>query len=99
MFPVRVIYFRDGVAEGQFDKVKTIEVAAIREAIRSLSGKIPTITAIVVRKGINIRLFPNKGQADRGSRGNVYPGIVVDQDITHPTDWDFCNIYCCVCGR
>ena len=89
-YPVRVMYFRDGVAEGQFDKVKAIEVAAIKETIGSMSGKAPTVTAIVVRKRNHTRLFPKEGEGDRGSRGNVFPGTVVDQDITHPTDWDFC---------
>jgi len=90
-FPQRVMYFRDGVAEGQFAKVKDLEVTAIKEAIAALSGRKPSVTAIVVRKRNHTRLFPKDGEGDRSSRGNVHPGTVVDQDITHPTDFDFCT--------
>ena len=89
-YPVRVMYFRDGVAEGQFAKVKELEVSAIKDAIAALSGKVPTVTAIVVRKRNHTRLFPKENEGDRGSKGNVHPGTVVDQEITHPTDFDFC---------
>jgi len=89
-YPIRVLYFRDGVAEGQFAKVKEVEVKAIKDAIASMSGKAPTVTAIVVRKRNHTRFFPRQGEGDRASRGNVHPGTVVDRDITHPRDWDFC---------
>jgi eukaryotic translation initiation factor 2C len=89
-YPVRVMYFRDGVAEGQFAKVKEMEVTAIKDAIAALSGHVPTVTAIVVRKRNHTRLFPKENEGDRGSRGNVHPGTVVDQEITHPRDFDFC---------
>jgi eukaryotic translation initiation factor 2C len=92
VFPQRVMYFRDGVAEGQFKRVKENEVTGIKDAIGRLSGQAPTVTAIVVRKRNHTRLFPPDGQGDRGSRGNVYPGTVVDQEITHPKDFDFCII-------
>jgi|SRR5579862_1878826 len=90
-WPQRVMYFRDGVAEGQFAKVKNVEVVAIKDAIARLSGRAPTVTAIVVRKRNHTRLFPKEGEGDRSSRGNLYPGTVVDQEITHPRDFDFCN--------
>ena len=93
-FPRRVIYFRDGVAEGQFAKVKEMEVTAIKEAIGALSGTSPTVSAIVVRKRNHTRFFPRENEGDRGSRGNVFPGTVVDQEITHPRDFDFCIIFC-----
>jgi len=93
VYPLRVMYFRDGVAEGQFAKVKNIEVAAIKDAIGRLSGRIPSVTAIVVRKRNHTRLFPKDREGDRSSKGNVYPGTVVDQEITHPKDFDFCTIY------
>lgn len=91
-YPTRVMYLRDGVAEGQFSKVKEVEVSAIKEAVQSLSGKVPTVTAIVVRKRNHTRLFPRDREGDRGSRFNVHPGTVVDQDITHPRDFDFCTL-------
>jgi len=93
-YPVRVMYFRDGVAEGQFAMVKTQEVTAIKEAIGRLSGREPSVTAIVVRKRNHTRLFPRDGEGDRSSKGNVFPGTVVDQEITHPCDFDFCMCSC-----
>jgi eukaryotic translation initiation factor 2C len=90
-FPARVMYFRDGVAEGQFGKVKEFEVNAIKEAVRGMSGAVPSVTAIVVRKRNHTRLFAMEGKGDRFSRWNVYPGTVVDQEITHPRDFDFCT--------
>jgi hypothetical protein len=89
-FPLRVMYFRDGVAEGQFAKVKEFEVNAIKQAVQDVSGRAPSVTAIVVRKRNHTRLFPRDGEGDRSSRGNVHPGTVVDQEITHPVDFDFC---------
>ena len=89
-YPTRVMYLRDGVAEGQFSKVREFEVSAIKNAVQTLSGKVPAVTAIVVRKRNHTRLFPRDREGDRGSRGNVHPGTVVDQDITHPRDFDFC---------
>ena len=89
-YPTRVMYLRDGVAEVQFSKVREFEVSAIKDAVQTLSGKVPAVTAIVVRKRNHTRLFPRDREGDRGSRGNVHPGTVVDQDITHPRDFDFC---------
>lgn len=92
LFPSRILYFRDGVAEGQFAKVKELEVTAIKQAVAALSGKPPTVTAMVVRKRIHTRFFPRDNEGDRTSRGNVYPGTVVDREITHPRDFDFCTL-------
>jgi eukaryotic translation initiation factor 2C len=89
-YPQRILYFRDGVAEGQFAKVKEVEVKAMKDAIASMSGTVPTITAMVVRKRNHTRFFPRPNEGDRGSKGNVHPGTVVDRDITHPRDFDFC---------
>ena len=91
-YPSRVLYFRDGVAEGQFAKVKDVEIKAIKEAIETVSGKVPTVTAMVVRKRNHTRFFPRDGEGDRTSKGNVFPGTVVDREITHPRDFDFCNL-------
>jgi len=95
-YPQRILYFRDGVAEGQFAKVKEVEVKAMKDAITSMSGTVPTITAMVVRKRNHTRFFPRPNEGDRGSRGNVHPGTVVDRDITHPRDFDFCIPPCLV---
>jgi len=85
--PKRLIFYRDGVSEGQFQQVLDQELPLLKEACEELNIK-PTITLIIVGKRHHIRLFPQSpGQADRS--GNCPAGTVVDRDITHPTEFDF----------
>ncbi|XP_048324124.2 protein argonaute 5-like [Ziziphus jujuba] len=90
--PRRIIFYRDGVSEGQFSQVLLYEMDAIRKACASLeSGYLPPVTFVVVQKRHHTRLFP----ADHRSRdqtdpsGNIQPGTVVDTHICHPTEFDF----------
>ncbi|KAL5732174.1 argonaute 1B [Ranunculus cassubicifolius] len=74
--PERIIFYRDGVSEGQFQQVLLYEVEAIRKACASIEANYqPLLTFIVVQKRHHTRLFPNE-HADRGS-------------ICHPTEFDF----------
>eukprot|EP00271_Cylindrocystis_brebissonii_P009989 TRINITY_DN2586_c0_g3_i1.p1 TRINITY_DN2586_c0_g3~~TRINITY_DN2586_c0_g3_i1.p1 ORF type:complete len:190 (-),score=42.01 TRINITY_DN2586_c0_g3_i1:757-1326(-) len=87
--PQRIILYRDGVSEGQFQHVLAGELAALRQACRSLrfSAK---ITFVVVNKRHHTRMFPDKGpDAKKDNSGNVMPGTVVDLQICHPTEFDF----------
>ena len=89
--PDKIIYLRDGVAEGQFAEVLRVELAAIRQAARIIVGATRTvkITVIIVKKRHHTRLFPaTQHEGDRN--GNVHPGTVVDTGITHPIEFDFC---------
>nr|AAW25407.1 SJCHGC02502 protein [Schistosoma japonicum] len=84
-FPKRIIFYRDGVSEGQFENVLVEELAAIQRACTEIRpGEEPAITFIVVQKRHRIRFKPN----DPRSR-NVEPGTVVDTNITHPREFDF----------
>ncbi|KAJ3404441.1 argonaute 1, partial [Chytridiales sp. JEL 0842] len=76
--PERIIIFRDGVSEGQFQSVIGTELRAIREACVMINLQYkPTLTFIVVQKRHQTRFFPaNSTQADRS--GNIRPGLVVD---------------------
>lgn len=87
--PDRIVFYRDGVSEGQFHMVLNFEVTAIREACAALGSDYnPPITFIVVQKRHNTRLFPdNKNDGDRS--GNVKAGTVVDTGICHPIENDF----------
>ncbi|CAK8563351.1 unnamed protein product [Lathyrus sativus] len=90
--PHRIIFYRDGVADGQFYQVLLYELDAIRKACASLEpGYQPPVTFVVVQKRHHTRLFPNnhndRNSADRS--GNILPGTVVDSKICHPTDFDF----------
>ncbi|CAN6287232.1 unnamed protein product [Urochloa humidicola] len=90
--PHRIIFYRDGVSEGQFSQVLLYEVDAIRKACASLEeGYLPKITFVVVQKRHHTRLFPenhrSRDQTDRS--GNILPGTVVDTMICHPSEFDF----------
>ncbi|KAJ7468930.1 argonaute-like protein [Mycena galericulata] len=85
--PKRLIFYRDGVSEGQFKQVLDEELQAIKAACKELNFD-PKITLLVVGKRHHIRLFPvNVKDADRS--GNCPAGTVVDRDIVHPTEFDF----------
>ncbi|CAN6322278.1 unnamed protein product [Urochloa humidicola] len=90
--PERIIFYRDGVSEGQFSHVLLHEMDAIRKACASLEeGYLPPVTFVVVQKRHHTRLFPEvHGRRDMTDKsGNILPGTVVDQKICHPTEFDF----------
>ncbi|KAK9062846.1 hypothetical protein SSX86_020036 [Deinandra increscens subsp. villosa] len=90
--PQRIIFYRDGVSEGQFYQVLLYELDAIRKACASLEPNYqPPVTFVVVQKRHHTRLFANNHN-DRRSvdrSGNILPGTVVDSKICHPTEFDF----------
>ena len=66
--PEKLIMFRDGVSEGQFLKVLSSELLAIKAACREMEeGYEPPITYLVVQKRHHTRFFP----ADN-DKTNVY---------------------------
>ncbi|KAJ3129151.1 hypothetical protein HK098_002392 [Nowakowskiella sp. JEL0407] len=87
--PERIIFFRDGVSEGQFQEVLRSEMEAIRRACQTLEPTYkPTVTYIVVQKRHHARFFPiRKEDSDRS--GNVLPGTIVETGVTHPSEFDF----------
>ncbi|KAF4362468.1 hypothetical protein CsatB_001389 [Cannabis sativa] len=92
VYPEKIIIFRDGVSEGQFDMVLNEELLDLRRALHTINIS-PTITLIVAQKRHQTRLFPNRN--DGGSTGNVPPGTVVDTTVVHPSEFDFylCSHY------
>ncbi|XP_012942742.1 protein argonaute-1 [Aplysia californica] len=88
--PTRIILYRDGVSEGQFQSVLGHELRAIREACMKLEVDYqPGITFIVVQKRHHTRLFCADRRDHTGRSGNIPAGTTVDQGITHPTEFDF----------
>ncbi|GMH04485.1 hypothetical protein Nepgr_006324 [Nepenthes gracilis] len=90
--PLRIIFYRDGVSDGQFYHVLLYELDAIRKACASLEPSYqPPVTFVVVQKRNHTRLFPsnNNDKKSIDKSGNVLPGTVVDSKICHPTDFDF----------
>ncbi|KAK9867750.1 hypothetical protein WJX84_002347 [Apatococcus fuscideae] len=103
-WPRRLFFYRDGVSETQFKTVQALEITQIRMACRAMHGMEelsrccfvlelgiqpqPRLTFLVVQKRHHTRIFPEKPQ-DAERSGNVWPGTVVDSDVTHPTEHDF----------
>ncbi|KAL0906961.1 hypothetical protein M5K25_025496 [Dendrobium thyrsiflorum] len=90
--PLRIIFYRDGVSEGQFYQVLLYELDAIRKACASLEPNYqPPVTFVVVQKRHHTRLFASnhKDRSATDKNGNILPGTVVDSTICHPTEFDF----------
>lgn len=94
-FPERILYFRDGVSEGQFTEIQNVELKALQNACKVKYGpdfgKKVKITMVVVQKRHHTRFFPgrsNVGSSDR-KNNNVPPGTIVDQEITAPKENHF----------
>ncbi|KAH8958404.1 hypothetical protein BDL97_06G022200 [Sphagnum fallax] len=90
--PLRIIFYRDGVSEGQFYQVLLYELDAIRKACASLEPEYqPPVTFVVVQKRHHTRLFASNHNDTRSvdKSGNILPGTVVDSKICHPTEFDF----------
>ncbi|XP_044964927.1 protein argonaute 14-like [Hordeum vulgare subsp. vulgare] len=88
--PSRIIFYRDGVSEGQFAQVLMYEMDAIRKACASLQADYqPKVTFVVVQKRHHTRLFPEVHGKETDKSGNILPGTVVDTNICHPTEFDF----------
>ena len=88
--PIHLIYYRDGVSEGQFQDIIYHEINQIKRACRKLSDSYrPKITMIVCQKRHHARLFcQNERDAD-GKSQNIPAGTIVDSVITHPVEFDF----------
>ncbi|KAK1648550.1 hypothetical protein QYE76_066355 [Lolium multiflorum] len=77
--PQRILFYRDGVSEGQFYQVLLHELDAIRKACASLEANYqPQVTFIVVQKRHHTRLFPHNhnDQSSVDRSGNILPGPV-----------------------
>lgn len=83
--PDRIVFFRDGVGEGQISFVLNHEVEQVKLALRDMYGEkgfdLPKLTFIIVTKKINTRAFLLDSQ---GKASNLQVGTVMDRDITLP---------------
>ncbi|WRT64767.1 uncharacterized protein IL334_001701 [Kwoniella shivajii] len=88
--PDKILFFRDGVSEGQYAHCVQYEVDAIKKAARKFeNGKYkPKVTFVICAKRHAMRFFAtNDGDKDR--TGNLPPGTVVDSKVTSPMVHDF----------
>ncbi|KAL9079521.1 MAG: hypothetical protein Q9157_001579 [Trypethelium eluteriae] len=89
--PESLIYFRDGVSEGQYHQVINEEIHDIKNLLKEINPNTTTkITVIVATKRHHIRFFPDHNDrvaADRN--GNAVPGTLVQTGCTSPFEYDF----------
>ncbi|KAL5250057.1 hypothetical protein ACHWQZ_G015956 [Mnemiopsis leidyi] len=87
--PGKILYYRDGVSQGQFIQTLTEEIAGIQAACTELEeGYQPKITYINAQKRHHTRLYCAEAR-DGDRSGNVPAGTVVDREITNPIHFDF----------
>ncbi|KAJ3986516.1 Piwi domain-containing protein [Lentinula detonsa] len=92
--PERVFVFRDGVSEGQYNDVLTVELPQILKAFQRFSTKDrkspyrPQLSIIICGKRHHAKFFATDSKfADKN--GNTKPGTVVDRGITDIFGFDF----------
>ena len=88
--PTKIVLYRDGVSEGQYDQVLNIEMPSFYEAFKQRYGdkpKWPKVAVVVVGKRHHTRFYPTRQedadynpQRQKGS-WNPLPGTVVDRGI------------------
>lgn len=75
-YPERIVFYRDGVGEGQLPTVNAQEVQPILETlgkVYSAIGKTPRFAYIIVNKRTNARFFKKEG----GNFANPRPGTIM----------------------
>ncbi|KIY71783.1 Piwi-domain-containing protein [Cylindrobasidium torrendii FP15055 ss-10] len=83
----RLVFFRDGVSEGEFAQVLEQELPMLQAAARNAKLDVK-ITFVIVGKRHHLRFFPTtNNDADRS--GNLPPGTVIDRDIISPLEFDY----------
>lgn len=87
--PERLMFYRDGVGEGQTNYVYQHELTNLVDSLKPLyaaAGKALKLGFIIVSKRINTKFFVESG---RGPAENVPAGTVVDKVVTLPERYDF----------
>ena len=102
--PKRIIFYRDGVSEGQFKQVLEKELPLIRGQPITLSradrlliqDPLDACKEIGITPKITIIIVGKRHHVrffpspkDADRSGNCPAGTVVDRDVVHPTEFDF----------
>ena len=82
--PQSIVYFRDGVGEGNYSRVIGSELTSLKDACEKFrKGYKPRFVVVIVSKRHHTRFFPN-ARSDEDRSGNVKAGTVVDNGICDP---------------
>ncbi|KAH8370160.1 hypothetical protein KR093_002413, partial [Drosophila rubida] len=87
-YPDHIIYYRDGVSDGQFMKIKNLELRGIYAACSKLKIN-PKMCCVIVVKRHHTRFFPLTQPHPKNKFNNVDPGTIVDHKIVHPNEMQF----------
>ncbi|CAF3907844.1 unnamed protein product [Rotaria sordida] len=90
VLPNKIVFYRDGVDDGQFGKVMAHEIPAIRQAFDRIyddKSNHPLLTFIIVKKRHNTRFF-NYNRSTK-EMNNMSIGTVIDTTIVHPYQNNF----------
>nr|CAD7585878.1 unnamed protein product [Timema genevievae] len=90
-FPDKIIFYRDGVGDGQLNTTLKHEIPQIENCFSKIcQGYAPKLTFVVCQKRINTRIFADLG-GSRGGGGldNPPPGSIMDHTITRRQWYDF----------
>ena len=91
--PNKILVYRDGVSEGEYEAVLREEFPCLQKAcekVYPIREVKPKITLIIVGKRHHTRFFPVKsGENEADRNGNPVNGTIVDRGITMHNGWDF----------
>lgn len=88
--PQNLLFFRDGVSEGQFQQVLDTELKAIKQIFKDLNSNSDVkVTVIIATKRHHIRAFMEKKTSNKTEFANPSPGTLIEDVATHPKHWDF----------
>jgi len=90
--PNKVIVYRDGVSEGQFQLVLDQELPGFHAAFKKYYGdkaKWPKMAVIVVSKRHHTRFYPTQSSDANTRNFNPLPGTIVDRGVTDAYLYDF----------
>ncbi|KAF2748589.1 Piwi-domain-containing protein [Sporormia fimetaria CBS 119925] len=97
--PPNILYYRDGVSEGQYSQIQKDELDCIKKAYNDAYDTLKKkgihvsppsdfkLTAIVVAKRHHVRFYPTENAPQ--SYNNCPPGTYVEQVVTSPYYGDF----------
>ncbi|KAI5827015.1 ribonuclease H-like domain-containing protein [Schizophyllum commune] len=101
LFPQRVVFYRDGISEGEFHSVAAQEVADFKSGVEKALNKYksagrappdapgPEVAYIVVGKRHHVVFFPSDKRDEDGKTGNLPSGFVTDRGLESPFARDF----------
>nr|WOZ50369.1 piwi/Ago3-like protein [Sogatella furcifera] len=85
-YPLRIVFYRDGVGDGQLKIVREHEIPQLLAVLKKVHPSYePKIAYVIVQKRINTRLFTLGRQGEE----NPLPGTVMDHTITRRYYYDF----------